>query len=1186
MNKVSRFSWFHLLILALGVSFATGLFAGCPITVLPGDGSTSGSARCPSTRYRYAHSVYLITQAELAANGLVNGESITGIGWNYNTAPGHTGYTLLIVYLQNTADTTNTKSTTWATAIAGMTRVHGATTNLPDVTGPFDIPFLGGSPFTYTGGGVYVAFDWGLYAGTLSTTAVVNCNSLGLGGGLLGAQSATNTPPADPMATSSFRPETRLAAGFNNDAGVDLLISMGSLPLGVVSNNVFQAQVSNYGKSTKTNLVVTLNITGADSFTDTQVIPSLAPCASTLVSFTGFTPTTAGACTVTASVPAGDDNPANDSKSYPLSVTANINSYKYPGTTASDGVGLAGATGEFLAKFRTDASSQVDSVILEFPATGAGTYKVSIRGDNGTGAPGASLYLDAANRTVSAAGSVTIALPSPVAVGPGIFYVGLQQTNTTNIGLSYDTETPIRTGTFYLTTPIGGVFSDFAPSNAFKLNIGAYVGSCLAPLTVDVTPDGTTHVCPGINIPFTATATGGTGTLSYQWTENGADIPTATANTYTANKAVPGTFTYNCKVTDTYGGCINITDPTSSTGLWGLSVINPALTSAPFGVFFTTNFSQNDGVEPVTYTTLSALPTGVTLAANGTLSGTPTQSGSFPVTVTATDTNGCTGTSVGYVLTVGCPTITVTNPAVTTGTAGTPFSQTFTQSGGQLPVTFSTASALPGLSLSSAGALSGTPTVSGTFPVTVKATDTKGCTGTGTVYNLVISCPTIIVSPSSLANGTAGATYTPVTFNQTSGVGAIGWTETGTLPAGMGFDASTATLSGTPTQTGSFPVTVTATDANSCTGSQSLTLVIACPAIGLAPSNLPGGTVGTSYTQGVTASSGIAPYTYEVTSGALPTGLTLSSGGLLAGSPRVPGTFDFTVTATDANRCAGSRAYTVGVVCPTITVSPASLPSALEGNSYTQTLSAGPLSGAYAFTAPPGSLPPGLALDPTTGTLTGMPTAAGTFPFVVTATHAQSGCSGTRSYSIAVTCPTIAVLPAGLPTPVIGLPYSQQFSVTGTSSACTYVVTAGTLPAGLSLSPSGLLSGTPISTAVAAFTVTATDAGGCTGSRSYSVSPANLFFQDDQGRSRFCLNAKTGDYVWQIMTGPAAGIYAGVANVINGGAKIISKPGATQTLNVTYDALRRRASGYFFTASGAYSGLADSNASNNTGGCS
>ena len=90
-----------------------------------------------------------------------------------------------------------------------------------------------------------------------------------------------------------------------------------------------------------------------------------------------------------------------------------------------------------------------------------------------------------------------------------------------------------------------------------------------------------------------------------------------------------------------------------------------------------------------------------------------------------------------------------------------------------------------------------------------------------------------------------------------------------------------------------------------------------CPTISLAPPTLPAATQGTPYNQSIIASGGTAPYTYAVTSGTLPSGLTLSAGGSLTGTPTVQGTFPFTVTATDASSCTGSQAYSLVVGAPT-----------------------------------------------------------------------------------------------------------------------------------------------------------------------------------------------------------------------------------------------------------------------------
>jgi uncharacterized repeat protein (TIGR01451 family) len=820
MERESRRFLIQVLVLGLALILARGLVSACTLTVLPNDGSTSANARAPQTRSRYERSVYLITAAELATSGLANGSSITGIGWTYYTAPGLAGSGPLIVYLQNTTDTANTKSTTWSSAISGMTTVHNATTNLPNVTGSFDFSFSGGSAFTYSGGGVYVAFDWGQYTGTLSTQAVVSCNSTGLTNGLKGAQSNLSAPTT--IAASSFRPETRFfVPGPTNDAAVDLLYSAGSLPLGVVSGSVFQARVTNNGSATLTNVPVTLSITGADTFSDTQTIPTLAACTSTTVSFAGYTPVALGSCTVTASVPA-DDNSVNNSKSHPLDVTANVDSYKYTGTTAGGGVGVAGSTFEALAKFRSDAASQVDSVILEFATTSATTYRVSVRGDDGTGLPGTQLYLDSADRTVTSAGTVTITLPSPVAVGPGNFFVGVQQTNTTNMSLSFDTENPIRAGAFYGEIPIGTApWFDFAPGNDFKPNIGAIVGACLATLTVDVHPD-VASACPGNNIVFTATATGTTGTVTYQWTEGGTDIPGANSSTYTATRATPGTSTYNCKVSD-QGGCLNVQDATSSTGTWqAVTVTNPTVTTGTVGAAFSQAFTHAGGKPPITYSTTSTLPAGLTLGTDGTLSGTPTESGSFPITVTATDTDGCSGSGAEYPLTIDLQAdlaITKTD-GVTTATPGGSVTYTITASNAG-------PSNAPGSS------------VADTFPAVLTCTWTCVGAGGGTC---TASGSGNINDTVNLPSG-GSVTFTASCSISAAATGALANTASVTAPAGVA-DPSPGNNSATDSDTLSAQadLAITKTDGvTTATPGGSVTYTITASNAG--PSNAPGSSV-------------------------------------------------------------------------------------------------------------------------------------------------------------------------------------------------------------------------------------------------------------------------------------------------------------------------------------------------------
>jgi hypothetical protein len=451
---------------------------GCTITGLANDNSNSQNERAPNLRNRFGRAVYLILQSELAAAGITPGTQFAGMGWTFVAQPGVSGSNNLIVYMQNTADTTNTKSTTWTTAISGMQIVHNAATTVPNVLGSWDFTFSGGSPFTYTGGGLYVAFDAAYPVGTLSTTTLVSCNSTGLINGLLGGQGSA--APAT-LTASNFRPETRLTpavATILNDASVDFVISYGVLPRDLVGPQVVQAVVSNRGANVKTNTLVTLNVTGATSFSNTQTIASLAACGGrATVSFAPFSASTLGSDMLTVTVPP-DDTASNNSKTVQMDVTAPQYSYKYPGSTASGGVGLTGATGAFVGKFTTTFATSINAVTLEFAAASATTYRVAIYADSGSGTPGAQLYLDAADRTVAVAGPVTIPVPA-VPVGPGDFYVGIQQTNTTNASLSFDNETPIRSGKFFFSSPLPpATWVDFSPNNSFKLNVGVILDPC------------------------------------------------------------------------------------------------------------------------------------------------------------------------------------------------------------------------------------------------------------------------------------------------------------------------------------------------------------------------------------------------------------------------------------------------------------------------------------------------------------------------------------------------------------------------------------------------------------------------------------------------------------------------------------------------------------------------------------
>ncbi|WP_416356551.1 putative Ig domain-containing protein [Aureimonas phyllosphaerae] len=435
----------------------------------------------------------------------------------------------------------------------------------------------------------------------------------------------------------------------------------------------------------------------------------------------------------------------------------------------------------------------------------------------------------------------------------------------------------------------------------------------------------------------------------------------------------------------------------------------------------------------------------------------------------------------------------VTTPALPGGTVGVAYSLNLAANGGTSPYTWSLAGgALPaGMTLSSSGFLSGSPTAAGSFNPVFAVTDSANRTATRALgWN--IAAPTIFVSPASLPGAMRGQAYSQ-SLSASGGTAPYSFSVTaGALPSGLTLSSS-GILSGTATSAGSYTFTVNAVDASTGTGapysgSRSYTLNVAVPAIALSPTTLSDATVGQAYNQTLAASGGTAPYTYAVTAGALPAGLSLGGGSTLSGTATVAGTFVLTVTATDAFGNTGSRGYTISVVAPSITLAPGSLPNTTAGTAYSQSLTATGGTAPYSFAVTAGALPTGLTLS-SGGTLVGTATSAGTFNFIVSATDGN-GNTGSRGYSISVGAPSITLAPGTLPGSTAGLPYSQSLSASGGSAPYTFAVTAGALPAGLTLDSSGTLSGTATVPGTSNFNVTATDANGSSGSAIYTVTVA------------------------------------------------------------------------------------------------
>jgi hypothetical protein len=165
---------------------------------------------------------------------------------------------------------------------------------------------------------------------------------------------------------------------------------------------------------------------------------------------------------------------------------------------------------------------------------------------------------------------------------------------------------------------------------------------------------------------------------------------------------------------------------------------------------------------------------------------------------------------------------------------------------------------------------------------------------------------------------------------------------------------------------------------------------------------LPGRGSGIYYQQQITVSGGLGPYQFALGSGALPPGISLTSSGMLYGTPTTPGTYQFTINVDDPNNlCTASHAYAITIVsCPSLTIWPETLPDGALGEAYSQTLTATGGSAPYRFTAKSSTLPPGLSLSQD-GVLSGTPTSWEIFEFTVYVSDAN-GCAGSQICTISI----------------------------------------------------------------------------------------------------------------------------------------------------------------------------------------
>jgi len=700
---------------------------------------------------------------------------------------------------------------------------------------------------------------------------------------------------------------------------------------------------------------------------------------------------------------------------------------------------ITGATANSYVLTEPDVGSTIRSAVTATNQCGASSTATS----NATTVVQASA--PSITTTSLPSGTQNVAYSTTLAASGGIQpYTWSIKAGTGNLptGLSLNSSTGVISGT---PTTSG--------TRSFTLQVtdaNSMTGSQALSITISAGVTITTTTLPAgeQNVAYSTTLAASGGTQPYTWTITTGTLP----NPLTLNSST-GVISGTPTASGTSSFTVQVTDANSQSGTQALSITIAPLpsittTTLPGGTqntAYSTTLAASGGTQPYTWSiTTGTLPSGLNLnSSTGVISGAPTVLGTSNFTVQVTDADS-QSTTQSLSITIapggGGGGIGLVQSAAGQGSSVTSLSQAFpsNNTAGNLIVVFVRAS-------TTNQTVTVTDTALNTYALAVSQTQTTDNHQIGIFYaTSAASGPNTVTATFSASN-----THPWLSVFEFTGVSALDQTahaqgsstspNTGLTPtttsnnelvfAGLGLpSASTASITaGTGFQVllqdappntsraategqivsvsgqdaGTFTINANANCPNCNWSAVVATFKNNVVGPSITTTTLPAGEQNVAYSTTLAASGGTQPYTWSITTGTPPNGLSLNSGtGVISGTPTASGTSNFTVQVTDANSQSATRALSI-TIAPLPSITTTTLPGGTQNTAYSTTLAASGGTQPYTWSITTGTLPIGLSLNSGTGVISGTPTASGTSNFTVQVTDADSQ-STTQSLSITI----------------------------------------------------------------------------------------------------------------------------------------------------------------------------------------